>query len=154
MDLRRKCNGAKHSTEATGIRCQGTGGRCQEKDKNMGHSSFEDLEVFQRAYKISLEIHKASLSFPSVEQYGLGKQIRNASKSICANIAEGFGKRSYSQAEWMRYLKVAVGSSDEMRVWTRYCLDLGYVNESTWQKWSTEYKEISRMLQGLIKHWS
>ncbi len=70
----------------------------------MGHSSFEDLEVFQRAYKISLDIHKASLSFPSVEQYGLGQQIRNASKSICANIAEGFGKRSYSKAEWIRYL--------------------------------------------------
>ena len=120
----------------------------------MGHSSFEDLEVFQRAYKISLDIHKASLSFPSVEQYGLGQQIRNASKSICANIAEGFGKRSYSQAEWIRYLKVAVGSSDEMRVWTRYCLDLGYVEERIWQKWSTEYKEISRMLQGLIKSWS
>ena len=120
----------------------------------MGHSSFEDLEVFQRAYKISLEIHTASLSFPSVEQYGLGQQIRNASKSICANIAEGFGKRSYSQAEWIRYLKVAVGSSDEMRVWTRYCLDLGYVEERTWQRWSTEYKEIARMLQGLIKSWS
>ena len=120
----------------------------------MGHSSFEDLEVFQRAYKISLEIHTTSLSFPSVEQYGLGRQIRNASKSICANIAEGFGKRSYSQAEWIRYLKVAVGSSDEMRVWTRYCLDLGYVDERTWEIWSTEYKEVSRMLQGLIKSWS
>jgi four helix bundle protein len=131
MDLRRKFNGAKHSTEATGIRCQGTGDRYQKKDKKMGHSTFEDLEVLQRAYTLSLEIHKASLNFPSVEPYGLGKQIRNASTSICANIAEGFGKRSYSKAEWIRYLKVAVGSSDEMRVWTRYCLDLGYVEART-----------------------
>ena len=120
----------------------------------MEYSSYEDLEVFQRAYKISLEIHQASLGFPAVEQYGLGQQIRNASKSICANIAEGFGKRSYSKAEWIRYLKIAVGSSDEMRVWIRYCLDLGYVEERTWAQWSTEYKEIVRMLQGLIKHWS
>ena len=117
-------------------------------------SSFEDLEVFQRAYKVSLEIHHASLKFPTVEQYGLGQQIRNASKSICANIAEGFGKRSYSKAEWIRYLKIAVGSSDEMRVWIRYCLDLGYVDERTWSNWSTEYKELVRMLQGLIKSWS
>ena len=116
-------------------------------------SSFEDLEVFQRAYKISLEIHKASLEFPSVEQYGLGQQIRNASKSICANIAEGFGKRSYSQAEWIRYLKIAVGSGDEMRVWIRYCLDLGYIDESTWSKWSSEYRQVTRMLQGLVKSW-
>ncbi len=120
----------------------------------MKHTSFEDLEVFQRAYKISLEIHKASLEFPKVEQYGLGQQVRNASKSICANIAEGFGKRSYSKAEWIRYLKIAVGSGDEMRVWTRYCLDLGYVDERTWRTWSTEYKEITRMIQGLIKSWS
>ena len=120
----------------------------------MEYTSFEDLEVFQRAYKISLEIHKASLEFPKVEQYGLAQQIRNASKSICANIAEGFGKRSYSKAEWIRYLKIAVGSGDEMRVWIRYCLDLGYVEERTWSTWSTEYKEITRMLQGLIKSWS
>ncbi len=119
----------------------------------MEYTSFEDLEVFQRAYKVSLEIHKASLKFPTVEQYGLGQQIRNASKSICANIAEGFGKRSYSTAEWIRYLKIAVGSGDEMRVWIRYCLDLGYVDESIWSTWSTEYKEITRMLQGLIKSW-
>ena len=149
MNLRRKCNGAKHSTEATDVRCQGTGDRYQETD--MKQTSFEDLDVFQRAYKISLEIHKTSLNFPSVEQYGLGQQIRNASKSICANIAEGFGKRSYSKAEWIRYLKIAVGSSDEMRVWIRYCLDLEYVDERTWSTWSTEYKEIVRMLQGLIK---
>ena len=116
-------------------------------------SSFEDLEVFQRAYKISLAIHKASLKFPSVEQYGLGQQIRNASKSICANIAEGFGKRSYSQAEWIRYLKIAVGSGDEMRVWIRYCFDLGYIDESTWSNWSSEYRQVTRMLQGLVKSW-
>ena len=116
-------------------------------------SSFEDLEVFQRGYKISLEIHRSSLRFPKVEQYGLADQIRRASKSICANIAEGFGKRSYSKREFIRYLKMAVGSGDEMRVWIRYCLDLGYIDESTWSNWSAEYKEITRMLQGLIKSW-
>ena len=117
-------------------------------------SSFEDLDVFQRGYKISLEIHRSSLTFPKAEQYGLADQIRRASKSICANIAEGFGKRSYSKLEFIRYLKIAVGSGDEMRVWIRYCLDLGYIDESTWITWSTEYKEITRMLQGLIKSWS
>ncbi len=50
--------------------------------------SFEDLEVFQRSYRISLEIHKESLHFPTVEQYGLADQIRRAGKSVCANIAE------------------------------------------------------------------
>ena len=121
---------------------------------NNKQSSFEDLEVFQRSYKISLEIHTTSLQFPKVEQYGLADQIRRASKSICANIAEGFGKRSYSKREFIRYLKIAVGSGDEMRVWIRYCLDLRYIDKRTWVHWSTEYKEITRMLQGLIKSWT
>ena len=61
------------------------------KKGNVG--SFEDLDVFRRAYRASLDIHRASLGFPAIEQYALGDQVRRASKSICANIAEGFGKQ-------------------------------------------------------------
>ena len=120
-------------------------------EKKIG--SFEDLEVFQRAYRISLEIHKESLKFPSVEQYGLADQIRRASKSVCANIAEGFGKRAYSATDFKRYLKISIGSCEEMRVWLRYCLDLGYVDEEIWRRWREEYREIIMMLHGLIKKW-
>ena len=116
-------------------------------------SSFEDLDVFQRAYKVSLEIHKISLDFPKREQYGLADQTRRASKSICANIAEGFAKQNHSRAEFKRYLTMAIGSSDEMRVWLRYCLDLSLIEEETWIKWRDEYKEISKMLQGLYRSW-
>jgi four helix bundle protein len=117
-------------------------------------NSFEELEVFQRAYKLSLEIHRFSLEFPPREQYGLGEQIRRASKSICANIAEGFAKQSFSVHEFKRYLSIAVGSSDEMRVWIRYCLDLEYISEDTWKDWRDEYKEISKMLMGLHRSWN
>ena len=115
--------------------------------------AFEDLDVFQRAYRISLEVHRESLSFPTVEQYGLADQVRRASKSICANVAEGFGKQSRSAAEFKRYLQMAIGSSDEMRVWARYCLDLDYIDDATWQRWRDEYHEISKMLQGLSRKW-
>jgi four helix bundle protein len=71
-------------------------------------ATFDDLEVFQRAYEISLDLHRASLTFPKVEQYGLADQIRRASKSICGNIAEGFGKRRRSSAEFKRYLLMAI----------------------------------------------
>ncbi len=77
--------------------------------------TFEDLEVFQRAYRISLEVHRTSLTFPSIEQHALGDQVRRASKSICANIAEGFAKQGASAAEFKRYLGMSIGSSDEMR---------------------------------------
>ena len=115
--------------------------------------TFEDLEVFQRAYRLSLEVHRASLRFPPLEQRALGDQIRRASKSICANLAEGFAKQGHSAAEFKRYVLIAIGSSDEMRVWVRYCLDLGYIDEATWQRWRDEYQEISKMLQGLWGKW-
>ena len=112
--------------------------------------SFEDLEVFRRAYRVSLEIHRASLRFPAVEQRALADQIRRASKSICANVAEGYGRQKRSKAEFKRFLQMAIGSSDEMRVWVRYALDLGYIDETTWQSWRDEYQTIVRMLQSLM----
>ena len=93
---------------------------------------FEDLEVFKRAYRVSLDIHRASLQFPSIEQYALGDQIRRCSKGICANIAEGFGKSHRSTAELQRFLSMAVGSADEMRVWLRYCLDYCQLTTDIW----------------------
>jgi four helix bundle protein len=110
---------------------------------------FEELEVFKRAYKVSLEIHQMSLTMPQVEQYGLAEQMRRASKSICANLAEGFGKQSLSKSEFKRFVKMGVGSADEMRVWLRYCLDLGYIDQITWQRLRNEYEEVAKMLQGL-----
>ena len=88
------------------------------------------LQVFQRAYSVSLEIHHKSLEFPRKEQYGLAEQIRRATKSICANLAEGHGKQGHSGREFKRYISIALGSSDEMRVWLRYCLDLEYITET------------------------
>ena len=116
-------------------------------------SSFEDLEVFQRAYRVSLEIHKESLGFPKIEQFALADQLRRASKSICANIAEGFSKQHRSSAEYRRYLSMAIGSADEMRVWIRYCLDLNYVDEAMSERWRDEYIVIAKMLQVIYRRW-
>ena len=112
--------------------------------------SFEDLDVFKRAYRISLEVHKATLRFPQIEQRALGDQIRRASKSICANVAEGFGKQRQSRAEFRRFAMMAMGSADEMRVWLRYALDLDYIDESQWKAWRDEYQQIAKMLQSLV----
>src|SRR5688572_26237080 len=75
--------------------------------------SVEDLEVFRRAYRLSLELHRLSLELPRIEQFALADQLRRASKSICANLTEGFAKQSHSAAEYRRYIVTAMGSSDE-----------------------------------------
>jgi four helix bundle protein len=112
---------------------------------------FEDLEVFRRAYRVSLEVHRRSLEFPAIEQRALASQIRRASKSICANLVEGFGRQSWSKAEFRRFLMMATGSADEMQVWVLYCRDLGYVDADTAERWQGEFREIARMLQGLSR---
>jgi four helix bundle protein len=112
--------------------------------------SFEDLAVFRRAYRISLEIHRASLPFPSVEQRALADQIRASEQVHLCDVAEGYGRQKRSKAAFKRFLQMAIGSSDEMRVWRRYALDLGYLDEPTWQRWRDEYQAIVRMLQSLV----
>jgi four helix bundle protein len=109
----------------------------------------EDLDVFRRAYRLSLEVHRASLEFPRIEQFALADQVRRASKSICANLAEGFGRQQQSKPEFRRFLMMALGSADEMQVWTMYCRDLGYIGADMAERWQGEYREIARMLSGL-----
>ena len=130
---------------------RGQGG---EPPAKPGVSSVEDLEVFQRAYRISLDLHRASLQFPKVEQFGgLADQMRRASKSICGNLAEGFGKQRRSNAEFKRYLLMAIGSADEVQVWLKYCSDLEYVDQKICERWRDEYRQIARILQGLFTKW-
>ena len=112
-------------------------------------SRVEDLAVFRRAYRVSLEVHRASLEFPRIEQFALADQIRRASKSICANLAEGFGRQQQSRPEFRRFLIMAIGSADEMQVWVLYCRDLGYIASDVAERWRGEYQEIVRMLSGL-----
>ena len=115
-------------------------------------SSFEDLEVFKRAYRLSLAVHRRSLEFPPIEQRALADQIRAGEqvdlRPRCRRLCPA--RRAASRLPPL-YLVMALGSADEMRLWCRYCLDLGYLDEVTWQTWRQEYHEIAKMLQGLIK---
>lgn len=108
--------------------------------------SAKDLDVYQRAYKVSLEVHRASLGFPREEQFALANQIRRASKSVCANLAEGFAKQKYSSAEFKRFIQMAIGSSEEMQVWIDYCFDLRYVDAVKHASWQQEYHTVTKQL--------
>ena len=110
----------------------------------------EDLEVFRRAYRLSLELHRFSLDLPKIEQFGgLADQLRRASKSVCSLTAEGAGRQLGSSREFARYLTMAIGSAEETRLWCSYCRDLGYVEAERAETWRDECGHIIRMLQGL-----
>ena len=112
-------------------------------------SSVRDMNVFKRTYELSLKIHKASLDFPKNEQYGLADQLRRSSKSICANLVEGFAKQINSKREFSRYVVMSLGSCNEALLWLKYAQDLNYLTQETSQAWQTEYEEIARMLNKL-----
>ena len=114
---------------------------------------YHRLEVYQRAYRLALEMHKITLQFPKIEQYELAQQLRRSSKSIPANIAEGMGKQE-SAKEVSRFIRMAIGSCDESRVWLEFARDLGYIAASDQQQYDFRYQEIGRMLRGIQKRYN
>ena len=88
-----------------------------------------ELDVFRRAYRLSLDVHRVSQRFPKNEQYGgLADQLRRSSKSVCALLAEGSGRQLASDPEFRRYVVMALGSLEETGLWCRYAADLAYID--------------------------
>jgi four helix bundle protein len=114
---------------------------------------YEKLDVFRKAYDLSLAIHKRSLDFPGFEQRELASQLRRSSKSICANLGEGMGKQA-SAKDVIRFIRMAIGSCDETRIWLKYSVDLGYISAEEYQGFYEAYCEVGRMLTGVVKRWS
>ena len=114
---------------------------------------YHNLDVYQKAYRLALEVHKVTLTFPQIEQYELAGQLRRSSKSIAANIAEGMGKQS-SHGEVRRYVQMAIGSCDESRVWLEFSRDLGYLGAEEQCQYDQRFQEIGRMLRGVQKRYS
>jgi four helix bundle protein len=110
------------------------------------------LEVFRRAYALSLDVHRASQGFPKTEQYGgVADQLRRASKSVCALLAEGSGRQVGSDTEFRRYMIRALGSVEEAKLWCAYARDLGFVAPADAGTWQAAFEETARMLRGLLK---
>ena len=112
--------------------------------------AYEDLEVYQKSYKAALAIYELTKGHPESERYGMIDQMRRTAVSIALNIAEGYGKKS-SKAEFVRFLLMAIGSSNEISVLISLSKDIGYIEERTYQKAKATYEEIGKMLTGLIK---
>jgi four helix bundle protein len=87
-------------------------------------TSFEELIVWQKAHKLTLEIYKFTETFPKTETYGLTSQFRRAAVSIAANIAEGYKKQG--RLDKVRFFNIAHGSLEECRYYLLLSRDLGY----------------------------
>ncbi len=108
---------------------------------------FHDLVVWRRAHQLTLHLYKLTRSFPAEERYGLTSQIRRASASIGANLAEGCGRRS--DAEMGRFALMAMGSASELDYHLLLARDLGLMHSNEYSSASGELSEIRRMLTAL-----
>lgn len=108
-----------------------------------------DLKVFQSAYSLAMEIFHLSRRFPREELYSLTDQIRRSSRSVPANIAEGFGKRRYPLM-FVSKMADSDGEATETQVWLDFALDCGYMSKSDRDRLTARYEEVGRMLSAMI----
>ena len=111
-----------------------------------GAKTFQDLIVWQKAHQFVLAIYTATKNFPPDERFGLTSQIRRASVSIPANIAEGFSKKT--KADKARFYNISKSSLEEVRYYLILSRDLGYTANSNL---FTQLEEISRLLHSYTK---
>jgi four helix bundle protein len=116
-----------------------------------GFQSYEDLEIYTLSKKLAVEIHKMTLDeLPKYEMYEQGSQIRRSSKSIAANLVEGFGRKIY-KGEYAQFLTYSLSSCDE----TKYHLDILYETESLkpdkYEYFIKQYRELGRKIYNFRK---
>ena len=114
--------------------------------------SYRDLKVYQISYELALKVHRITLRYPDFEKYELGSQTRRAAVSIPVNIAEGYGKKS-SVADFKRYLQMAQGSKDEVKVLLELGKDLGYIQEEEYKQMYNSYDELGKQIYSLHQKW-
>ncbi len=114
-------------------------------------SNFKEMKVYRLAYQLAMEIFQLSKSFPKEEKYSLTDQIRRSSRSVCANIAEGYRKRRYPK-HFTSKMTDADGEASETTVFLDFAKDCDYIPQSTYQHLMARYNEVGRMLGSMANH--
>lgn len=114
--------------------------------------SYKDLQVFRLSYELAMEVFRLTKKFPKEELYSLTDQVRRSSRSVTANIVEGWSKRRYENV-FKRHLLDAIGSSDETKVWLAFAADCKYITSDERQTLTGRFDELGKMLHRLFENW-
>ena len=95
--------------------------------------SHRQLDVYQLAFDVAVEIYTLSKSFPKEETYSLTDQVRRSSRSVCANLAEAFRKRKYPK-HFVSKLSDSEAEAAETQVWLDFALEFQYINQTQFDK--------------------
>ena len=110
---------------------------------------FRQLKVWEKAHGVALAIYRATADFPREELYGLTSQLRRAAASVPTNVAEGCGRGS--DADFARFLQIAMGSACEVEYLCLLTHDLAYLADEAYLGLHAQVTEVKRMLATLIK---
>jgi four helix bundle protein len=110
---------------------------------------YRHLQVWARSHALTLELYRATRTFPRDEMFGVTSQLRRAAASIAANIAEGCGRDG--DAELRRYLSISLGSACELDYFILLATQLGYLSTEEGSKFGSEALQLRRMLGTFIR---
>ena len=111
---------------------------------------YTKIEAWKLADDLTVAVYQCTQAFPREEIYGLTSQLRRASYSVPANIAEGYGRRS--DKEFSNFLNIAHGSIAETQSHLYVALDLNYLNQIDFETLYGLFDEGSKMVMSLTKH--
>lgn len=114
-------------------------------------STFRDLKVYQKSFKLAMDIFKITKDFPEVEKYALTTQIRKSSRSVCSSIAEGYRKRKYP-AHFVSKTTDADMENSETQVWLDFSLSCKYINKEVYDECQERSEEVGKMLNHMIEN--
>lgn len=112
-------------------------------------TGFKKLTTWQNSYILALEVYKLTADFPKHEIFGLSSQLRRASISVSANIAEGY-ERGYRR-EYIKFLTIAKGSLGEIQTLLLFSKDLQYVDDERFQAIERLRQDSSKLITCLIR---
>ena len=114
--------------------------------------SYKDIEVHKLSYEFAMEIFQLTRFFPKEEIYSLTSQIVRSSRSISANIAEGWAKREYENV-FKQHLITSIGSCAETDNWLKFAFDCKYLTEKEFNEKREKIEVIGKMLNKLHQNW-
>ena len=112
-------------------------------------NSYRDLIVYQKAYKLAMEIFEITKAFPKEERYSLTDQIRRSSRSVTSNIGEAWAKKIYLK-NFVSKLSDSHAEEYETEVWLDYSRACGYIDETKHEHFMEDYDEVRKMLISMM----
>jgi len=110
---------------------------------------FRNLQVWQKAHQLTLDVYRLTKRFPDDERFGLTSQLRRAASSVEANLAEGSARGG--DADFARFVQIAVGSICETDCHLLLSKDLGYLGIEQYEPMAALAHDVRRMLIALLK---